>query len=94
MVWLYSFFNYSPIEVVFFLFFFQLFLVFHCYSAAVNIFMQPALKAASVSEESVPRNGNQAHFLMWRDAAKLSSKKTITIQFHEQFEAHGLWIIF
>lgn len=64
MVWLYSFFNYSPIEVVFFLFFFQLFLVFHCYSAAVNIFMQPALKAASVSEESVPRNGNQAHFLM------------------------------
>ena len=89
MMWLYSFFNYSPIEVVFFLFP-QLFLVFYCYGATVNIFMQPALKAASVSEESVPRNGNQAHFLMRRDAGKLSSKKTITIRFHEQFEAHGL----
>ena len=78
----------------FFFFFSQLFLVFHCYSTAVNIFIQPALRADSVSEESVPRNGNQAHFLMWRDAAKLSSKKTITIWFHEQLEAHGLWIIF
>ena len=47
-----------------FFFFPQLFLVFYCYGATVNIFMQPALKAASVSEESVPRNGNQAHFLM------------------------------